>query len=375
MKIGILTLPLHTNYGGILQAYALQTVLRRMGHEVVTIDHPKHMDIDCFLLLEYLKRIIYRYIFGRNIDIFAERVYNQNQVIIESKIRPFINQYIKTKIIKSFKQISSKDYDAIIVGSDQVWRPMYFSGLFKCSIDNAFLSFANGWNIKRISYAASFGTDDWEYSEDQTQVIKKLISSFDAVSVREQNGIKLCEKYCGCENVKWVLDPTMLLSKEDYERLIPQGMKAPGDLMCYVLDEKQEISDFIQKIEKSYHLTAFCANIVNNPHVPIEQRIQPPVEQWIAGFRDTKLVVTDSFHACVFSILFHKPFIVVGNKERGYSRFESLLKLFNLENRLIDSVKQFDDSMLNPLSNDVYSKLKEYRTISMNFLINALKDE
>ena len=103
-----------------------------------------------------------------------------------------------------------------------------------------------------------------------------------------------------------------------------------------------------------------------------EDRIQPPIEQWLAGFRDAKLIITDSFHACVFSIIFHKPFIVIGNRARGYSRFESLLMRMGLENRLLENTDQFDKSMLKPLSEDVYKKLNESKGWSMEYLKKAL---
>ena len=74
---------------------------------------------------------------------------------------------------------------------------------------------------------------------------------------------------------------------------------------------------------------------------PLAERVQPPVEQWLRGFYDAEFVVTDSFHACVFSILFHKPFIVVGNARRGMSRFKSLLSIFALGDRLVMDVTQF----------------------------------
>ena len=202
-----------------------------------------------------------------------------------------------------------------------------------------------------------------------------LLQKFNAVSVREQSGIELCKKYLGRKDVQWVLDPTMLLSKEDYECLIPQDIKASGDLMCYVLDDNPSVSTLIKRVAEEGNYKAFYANSrVNDSKLPNKERIQPPVEQWLAGFRDARLVITDSFHACVFSILFHKPFVVIGNKTRGYSRFESLLKLFGLENRLIENVSQFEPSHLNSLSDDVYIKLDEYRNNSMELLTKALTE-
>lgn len=369
MKIGILTLPLHTNYGGILQAYALQTVLERMGHDILVIQRSWRKQIVWWKYpLQIIKRCISRYILGRNSSIFSEIKWNKNQAVIERNTKEFIDKYIHTHEIKQISDIREKDFDAFLVGSDQIWRPKYYRLHYKY-IEDAFLSFAKKWSVKRIAYAPSFGTDEWEYNQVETQKCSNLLQKFDAVSVREQSGIELCEKYLGHKNVQWVLDPTMLLNKEDYEHLIPQNVKAPGDLMCYVLDANDEINNLIAKIANENDLKVFqAASDVDNVSLPIERRIQPPVESWLAGFRDAKLVITDSFHACVFSILFHKPFVVLGNKNRGYSRFESLLKRFGLEGRLIENASQFNQSMLNSLSEEVYKKLDEYRRDASEFL-------
>jgi len=172
-----------------------------------------------------------------------------------------------------------------------------------------------------------------------------------------------------------MLDPTMLLSKEDYIQLVNNANmpNSNGNLLCYVLDDNANIQELINKIAHEKKLMPFIANSqVNNTKLPNKERIQPPVERWLRGFIDAEFVVTDSFHACIFSILFNKPFVVIGNKKRGYSRFESLLKLFGLEKRLIENVTQFDSSMLNPISGDVYRKLDIYRNNSTEFLKEAL---
>ena len=373
MKIGILTLPLHTNYGGILQAYALQTVLERMGHEACVIQRPWRLQIVWWKYpLQIIKRCINRFILGYNNSIFGELKWNKNQTVIERNTKNFIDKYINTHQIKQISDVKETDFDAIVVGSDQIWRPKYYRLHYKY-IEDAFLSFTKKWNLKRIAYAPSFGTDEWEYNQVETQKCSNLLQIFDAVSVREQSGIELCEKYLGHKDVQWVLDPTMLLNKEDYERLIPKDTIAPGDLLCYVLDANDEINNLITRIASENDMKVFqAASDVDNVLLPIEKRIQPPVESWLSGFRDAKLVITDSFHACVFSILFRKPFVVIGNKNRGYSRFESLLKRFGLENRLIENASQFKDSMLNPLSEEVYKKLDDFRSNSTNFIAKAL---
>ena len=144
MKIGILTLPLHTNYGGILQAYALQTVLERMGHEVVIFNHERKYRLPLWRLpLSYTKRIIKKYILGRkDTKIFAEQKLRDDYTKISQHTQKFIDTYLHTYNVETFKKLKSTDFDAIVVGSDQVWRPKYFVSLFVDRIENAFLSFA-----------------------------------------------------------------------------------------------------------------------------------------------------------------------------------------------------------------------------------------
>lgn len=335
MRIGILTLPLHTNYGGILQAYALQTVLERMGHEVHVIEKkrkPLSIPIQKIPFC-YGKRIV-KNIIGRKCPIFYERKYNREQPIIRQNTDKFIKKYIHIAEYDDFFDINESEYDAIVVGSDQVWRPKYFG---QNRIENAYLKFAEGWNIKRIAYAASFGTDEWEYNYKQTLECGRLLSMFDTVSVREDSGVDLCKRYFGVE-AQHVLDPTMLLNKEDYIKLFTEANtpKSKGNLLYYILDETKEKKALIKRIADEKGLVPFNVKSQSDDiNSPVSDRIQPPLEQWLRGFYDADFVVTDSFHACVFSILFNKPFIVCGNIKRGMSRFISLLNIFSLRDRLI----------------------------------------
>lgn len=377
MRIGILTLPLHTNYGGILQAYALQTVLERMGHEVVVFDTPNKCPLPPFKDMPkcFLKRIVKK-LLGRNQKIFYEYYQNKKVIpVVSQNTQRFINSYIHRKEIRNFKELDGESYDAIVVGSDQVWRPLYFvPGWRWQEIENAFLSFASKWKIKRLSYAVSFGTDNWEYTDQQTRRCKALLQFFDAISVRENDGVTLCKEYFDVDPVH-VLDPTMLLNEADYSIFFQKRNtpKSNGTLLNYILDENEKKRALIMHVANQKCLRAFS---VTNPHEndetkPLNERIKPSVEKWLRGFYDAEFVITDSFHACVFSILFKKQFVVVGNKERGLSRIESLLQCFGIENRIVEDSVQV---MRLPLIDydKVYVKLEKYRKKSLEFLNVAL---
>ena len=376
MRIGILTLPLNTNYGGILQAYALQTVLERMGHVVVVFDTPNKAFLPPLwkLPLSFSKRIVLKFL-GKTNRVFIERYNNKVRSVITQHIQPFVDTYLHRKVIRSFKDLKQEDYDAIIVGSDQVWRIIYFPRLWLGQqIENAYLDFAKNWNIKRIAYAASFGTENWEYDEEQTKKCKNLLRKFDAVSTREVDGVKLCKAKFEVD-AHHVLDPTMLLSMDDYMALFQKANtpKSEGTLLNYVLDETEEIDCLINKVATDKHLVPFA---VNNPFEyddskPLQQRIKPSVETWLRGFSDAKFVMTDSFHACVFSILFKKQFAVIGNKVRGLSRIESLLECLGIEDRIVEDSNQV--MQLPQINYDlVYVKLEQFRKKSWKFLNEAL---
>lgn len=374
MKIGIIALELRYNFGGILQAYALQKVLRNLGHDVIHVDKIMEVSLGPWYKKYpiYIKRSICKYILGKNIIIKADIEQNRISNAIAKNTDIFIEKYIRKIRIKDFSNFKEEDFDIIIVGSDQVWRPKYFFS----KIENAYLDFAREWKIKRIAYAASFGTEEWEYTEKQTNNCATLLKKFNAVSVRESSAVQLCNDNFGIK-AEHVLDPTMLLSKEDYIKLFKDynTAQSDGNLFCYILDEGEEKKSIIDCVAKEKGLNPFYVNSRYDDHnAPLEERIQQPAEKWLRAFYDAEFIITDSFHACVFSIIFNKPFIVYGNKERGMARFESLLTLFELEDRLVSSPSEVNKVLKAPIDwervNSIHKQMKEK---SLSFLTKNLK--
>lgn len=216
MKIAIITLPLHINYGGILQCYALQTVLQRMGHEVHILNKPRYGRL---YLVEFIKSYLsslYKLFVnkknGGDIVSIYDNLYEYEY--ISKDIKSFIRKNINTYTKRNWNQKVISKFDVFIVGSDQVWRPLYTP-----LIERMFLSFTEGYHVKRLSYAASFGIDNIsEFSDDKLKKCSLLLKQFDAVSVREKSGIELCKKYFGID-ARQVVDPTLLLVAEDYYNL------------------------------------------------------------------------------------------------------------------------------------------------------------
>lgn len=376
MRIGILTLPLHTNYGGILQAYALQRVLQGMGHEVVVIDEDKQFRFSLKRRIEmYVKGKLKRLLLGKDAIIYSPEYY---KLLWEARTKytgRFVAEHIIRKGVSNISEITEGEFDAFVVGSDQIWRERY-AKLFP-GVRNAFLQFTEGWNVRRISYAASFGTDKWEYNKSDTVTCSVMVQRFDAVSVREASGVELCRDKLSVEATH-VVDPTLLLDSTDYIKLIKTDTpRSQGDLMCYVLDKGLETDNILADIAKRTSLKPFHSNSqTENQKLSLEERIQPSVEQWLQGFRDAEFIVTDSFHACIFAILFRKPFVVVGNESRGITRFKSLLQMFGLEKQLVLSYEDYnqrEESLLCPIDYEqVYQKLEEKRKEAIKFLQSAL---
>jgi len=365
MKIAIVTQPLHTNYGGILQNFALQTVLKKMGHEVYTVqtDRYSYMGYGVRSMKHLLKRTLRRP--------SVAPLPPTHVAIIRLNTNKFIRRHIT--LTKAHKWIpkniqSTYGFDAYIVGSDQVWRPIY-----NRVIEDMYLNFLGDTHVKRIAYAASFGTTNWEYTPEQERACSALLKKFDAVSVRETKGVEFCKTYFGVD-AKCVLDPTLLLQKEDYLKLIPTvSNSAPKHLLTvYMLDMTDQKKELIEKIARIKGLTVHS---IGASSVQDGIPIAASVESWLQGFQDADFILTDSFHGTVFSILFEKPFLTISNADRGNARFESLLGNLNLRNRLIGT-SNFDlDAQLDNTMDysSIHAILATDRAKSLSFLRDHLK--
>ena len=371
MKIGILTLPLYANYGGNLQAYALMTILKKFGHEAWLID-PRNRIPVWFVPLRFIRRFFLKYIGCRNVSVTKA---------FDAHAMDFIAEHIRPKTERLRPNFQLKDqatrhsFDAIIVGSDQVWRTRYTT-----NIEDYFLGFlGNNKKCLRISYAASFGTDEQQFTPEQAKTCAALLKRFSAVSVRELSAVALCREYFGIEAVH-VLDPTLLLDPQDYLQLVPNAVTAKpeaGRLFTYLLDHDPVKMEVLDKIVGQTGFSPFDVSGPVTKKSVQKPAVMPPVEKWIAGFRDAEFVFTDSFHGCVFSILFNKPFIAFGNLVRGLARFESLLNTFKLRSRLVGSVEEATSELINkPISwQESNLILAEMRKLSFDFLQNALTDK
>lgn len=377
MKLGILTLPLWNNYGGILQAYTLQETLKSLGHEVVLLDY-HHNISNVNLVKNRFKRFIKYHILQKRDNAYYPNPIENKHISQHTLnfIRNEFDQITKRLFTESDLKEATESLDGVIVGSDQVWRPNYTP-----DIKNYFLQFVPEKKLK-IAYAASLGTDKWLFSEEETEVCKSLLKKFNSVSVREDSALNLVKEKLGNEAVQ-VVDPTMLLESQDYLKLVrkyPYNKDNKGKIFTYILDNNKNVEEFVTTVSKKLGKETFSSmpkHFDVNFSFNKEEYIFPPLTNWVKSFDEADFILVDSFHGCVFAIIFNKPFITIGNPERGMTRFYSLLKLFDLENRLVKSTEDFDFSLLHEEIDwrKVNSILTDEKEKALSFLVKSLSNE
>ena len=335
----ILSLGGYYNYGGLIQRYALQTFLRKSGY---------HFKV---FRVEFMRK-------------FGKKEGNRQN------LERFANTYLDEE---TFHPILGAFYKSYIVGSDQVWRD-WFGGRWD-KFGTFFFAFVKNPKAKRIAYAASFGVDDLAsagINASNREKIRRLVRKFSAISVREQSAVKLVEQLKG--DASTVLDPSLLLSKEDYSRLIDAHHVARNyqieNVFSYMLDPTDTKEMVVKGVEDKF-------NTSSTVMYPRNGKKLEHIEIWLKGFRDSKIVVTDSFHGIALSIVNRKDFIVFGNKTRGLARMTDLLEPLGLSNRIIDeeNLDAIDlESLLMPIDwTKVESVLSKSIADSKKWLLSALE--
>ncbi len=395
MKVAIFTLPLVNNYGGILQAYALQRALESYGFEAPVLNL-KIRQRGLFSR-DYLKFLLAKLIYFKkykNAEFSTLRYYADTQRFVAQNIKTTREIYSPAALKRLFEQ---EKFGACVLGSDQVFNPPYFD-----AFENDFsLGFAPQSCIK-IAYAASFGGESFKGARD-LELHKANLAKFKAISVRERNATALCESVFGISGAAFVLDPTLLAGREVFEKFIsPAGAASSvkpgaaqnlngtaadiadtafsaqdacenavcatnaaqkGQIFAYILDQNERKSEILKSVSEREGLSVREVNDKAN---------RVSIEEWLSLIASAQLVITDSFHGCAFSILFNKPFFAFINENRGSSRFYSLFESFELQDRVIKSAsdvalsKQVDWARVNEI-------LSRRRETSREFLISNLR--
>lgn len=364
-KVGILTLNGYFNYGNRLQNYALQKSIEDLGFEVLTVRvQVTGSGLDKKLDWAF-RQIVRRLFLSLKKMIKSEPKKTKEDLMREEHFLGFSKKWIKeTEYLIDINQIPStlKDnFDYFVAGSDQVWSPQYFG-----NPRIYFMGFAD--SQQRISYAASFGSA--EIPDHLKEIYREGIGKIRACSVREVSGVKIVKELTGKEP-NLVLDPTLLLSKKDWESLCPSDclLEEKKYLLVYFLG--QQTAEYKKYI---HHISAMKQLEIIDILDKKSEYYQCDPSEFVNLIRNATFICTDSFHGTVFSILFERNFIVfpkVSNEASMFSRIETLLTLFKLEDRV------FEETSEKALFDTDYSAkegiLNEERKKSVAFLEKALE--
>lgn len=371
MKAGILTITDGQNYGNRLQNYAMQELLQSIGMEAETIQRRTKRDLTGVEKLKVdIKYVVKRFI-GYKCDHYRR--------IRKKRFDEFNKKYIKSGncILQNSEAPDDLNdrYDFFIVGSDQVWNARL--EIVKEDIKNHLAFFAEP--AKKIAYAASFGTDDvpLEYAK----LFSEALSTYKAIGVREDSGVDIVKRLCHKNDVKVVLDPTMMLSAEQWRRIAkkPKYIQNERFIVTYFLGGRgEELTSYIKNIAQEFDAKIVNLDIEFLSDDSIENKeffITTP-DEFVWLIEHAECVLTDSFHASVFSILFHKPFCTFEriSTEKGNdmgSRIHTLLGKFEL----LKFYGDIESPTTKPQSYDSFKidKILDYeRKKSMRFLKEAI---
>lgn len=376
MRIAIITFSRAKNYGGVLQSYALYQYLSRMGHEPFFIDYiPERSNI-------------------YNPKLFVKRTTDKSKVWGKNGFTRFVwkalyfekikkdylkfSTFIQKECTFSDRYFSNEELmrhppqaDIFMVGSDQVWNSDYAPG--KQLELPFYLPFTTG---KKISYASSFGNSF--IPEDQKEKVAELLRPFQALSVREETGKQLLEELGLKATV--VADPTLLFDGNFWaQKCILQNVSGP-----YILLYQVKFDARTYKVAKELSKKMKCRLIIlsmNRTDIrkcPQKVIMAPTVEEWLSYIKNANLVYTDSFHASVFSILFHTSFIVnSASRKNMASRISNLLRLAGLEDlEMMDfNVEEGIQKATEKVDwNKVDAQIQKIRTFSIQWLREAIAE-
>lgn len=327
----------YPNYGSELTYFALYKVLKNMGYSVLMIEWAENSEWKPYGVTQ----------------LFEIVPYSVEEIAYISKNSFEMEKY-------------NNQCSMFIQGSDQLLHP----NLYKVYGKNVILDWVDS-DKKKIGYALSFGHSSVVYNGNQRQEIAFHLDKFDAVSVREDSAVDLMKELFSID-VMQVLDPVFLCSPNLYKEVAKKYIfsKPKHILIAYILDSLEEKKYILQKISRKMGMQLEIVRDAANMH-----SMDVSVEKWLANIINSNFIITDSFHGMCFAIIFQKNFIAICNKNRGETRFLSILKQLGLERRLVSNILELENSKILNEKID-YQKvnviLQQKRTESMQWLVNSL---
>lgn len=327
-KVGLTTIYSVPNYGSVLQTFATQETLKKLGCDCHIINykypnewHYKHGTPKVRLLSKIVSSL-------------GLKRHHRKSLKLNTFKKKHFNFTPTYKNLNELELAEWQSYDWIIVGSDQVWNPKFVKG------DTAFMLSYLPENIKRFSLASSFACNS--LPEEYISTYKKHLSRFDYISVREKNGINILRNELSInKNIEVLLDPTLLLSKEEWLQLIPRSTfkKEKPYILFYMLDYAFDPKPYIFEITEYFAkllnydiiiLEGYISPISHNNGIKIINMTDASIEEFIDLFCNANLVVTSSFHGTAFAVNFGIPLVSIIPENKGDDRQSTLLKSIGL---------------------------------------------
>ena len=364
MKIGILTYHRAHNYGAMLQAYALRTYLHNQGHDVEFIDYWPDSHNKQYTLFKPIRG---KSLYFKILNIISDSVTLIRRTIRMNKFNNFRKKHLG--INDSIKYTTNKEpiierYDCVVVGSDQIWRTQEYEGKH-VGIDPMYLCTNIPNTTRCISYAASMGIISLT-SEDE-HVIRTSLKNFNTILVRENSLKQLVESLGYSAHV--VLDPTLLLTKQQWDQLIPSHRYSQKPyVLFYELMPSQEALAFAKKKALSLNCELLIMDSIIHT-LPRKNHISyaSPIE-FMHAIRDAEFVIATSFHGTAFSIIFEKQFITIGLKKNA-DRVKTLLQQVGITEQYQDL--PIETSKIN--YKEVNTTLQTIRQHSQQLLVKSIQ--
>lgn len=354
-KIGVLNFQ-HSNhnYGAVLQAAALQYALSELGFDAIHIDYKPKKDGG---IRKSIGKIL-RFLKIRKSN-FKQSL--KNKEAFERFREIYLRRTSEITTPAEFTAVS-KEFDAVVVGSDQVWRPsmaghdpiIYFLG-----------SVPNG--VNRVAYAASFGESVWEAEDnlELTSQVGRELRKFKAISCREDSGRDICERTFGL-TAAHVLDPVLLVDENFFESIVKRSDLDFHEIVYYKLDKEEEFNLFLRFIEDSTQKKPKNLFLKENCRHEFAE-----VADWVGGIYFSNTVITDSFHCLCLALLFSKEILYCPNVKRGQSRVESLFRDFRLHISKFYDVDGYVVYHVECPKTEFRQILESKRSKSRSFILNA----
>lgn len=359
MKIGIMTFPNTNSYGAEMQMYALYRAVENLGAQPEIINY-----CNSYMKAQSHTRAFQSSGMKKKLRLLLKSVLHlrQTQVFRRFEKRMRLHPENPISTAEELSELAER-YDGVICGSDQVWNPD-ITGMDM----GYFLDFCGG-ETRRIAYAPSFGIT--EFSGDFQKKIKPLLNRFNWLSAREKEGQQLLERLTG-RDVSLVLDPTFLLSEQQWTALEQEHPEARGDYILYytVLGSESLLRFCLQLAEKENKQVVFVGGnpvkrlLEKNKRIRYACDVSP--EQWLYLIHHASCVVTNSFHGTAFAIHYKKEFFLEFSSYTN-SRLEQIIRLTGLEDRVVGGKEPA------PIDyQKVYDRLADARQRSSDYLKEAV---